>query len=142
MISSDLLTSPIDNGTNYLVFLGFCLIAAMFSGEFIDSIGKKVLNEIDEVKREIEDNNTENDAENIEGVSTNSDLTDEQRKVLESFIGSQYTYRSISGISKESNLDKTMVKNELVKLQKEGLVDVVQRQKGPRWRITSEGYKK
>lgn len=141
-ISSDLLLSDVNVETNYFLFLGFCLIASMFSGEFIDSIGKKVLNEINKVKKELEDSNTESDSEDIEEAYNTSDLSENQKKVLEAFLKSRFTYRSITGISKESSLDKTVVKQTLIELQNRGLIEVVQRKKGSRWKVTSEGYMK
>ncbi len=142
MISSDLLKAKDDVTTNYFVFLGFCLIASIFSGEFIDSIGKKVLNQIGEVKKEIEETNTEDDSPEINELNQDNDLTENQNLVLKAFIENKYTYRSISGLASQTGLDKTVIKKELVDLGKLGLTEVVERQKGPRWKITSEGYKK
>tara|TARA_R110002050_G_scaffold243066_1_gene379394 strand:- start:17063 stop:17656 length:594 start_codon:yes stop_codon:yes gene_type:complete len=141
MISSDLIKSNDPTTNNYLIFLGFCLIASIFSGEFIDSIGQRALSQIDAVQKEIEENNTENDSQIVEELINNSDLTEVQSNILKTFINSRFTYRSISGLAKELNLSTPIVKNELVGLQKAGLVEVVQRKKGPRWRITTEGYK-
>ena len=149
MISSDLLNNKNELPMNYFVFLGFCLIAAIFSGEFIDSIGKKVLNQISEVQREIEENNTEDDTEIIPDLTENFSKQDInpleesiEHQILQTFIDSKFTYRSVSGIAKQTNLDNSTTKKELIKLRKKGLVEVIQRQKGPRWKITSEGYKK
>lgn len=148
MISSDLLNNKNELPMNYFVFLGFCLIASIFSGEFIDSIGKKVLNQISEVQREIEDSNTEDDAEVKPTPSVNFDMQNmdpleesKAQQILQTFINSKYTYRSVSGIAKQTSLDNVTTKKELIKLRKKGLVEVIQRQKGPRWKITSEGYK-
>lgn len=95
MISSDLLTKSEAPPSNYFVFMGFCLIASIFSGEFIDSIGKKVLNQIGEVKKEIEETNTENETSEINELQQVSDLNENQQKILKAFIESKYTYRSI-----------------------------------------------
>ena len=149
MISSDLLNNKNQLPMNYFVFLGFCLIAAIFSGEFIDSIGKKVLSQISEVQREIEENNTEDDTEATIDPTVNFGKQDInpleesiEHQILQTFINSKFTYRSVSGIAKQTNLDNSTTKKELIKLRKKGLVEVIQRQKGPRWKITSEGYKK
>jgi hypothetical protein len=150
MISSDLLNNKDELTMNYFVFLGFCLIAAIFSGEFIDSIGQKVLNQISEVQKEIEENNTEDDTDvtppstEIFGAQNLKPLEEEsaEYQILQSFINSKFTYRSVSGIAKQTSLDKSTTKKELIKLRKKGCVEVIQRQKGPRWKITSEGYKK
>ena len=148
MISSDLLNNKSELPMNYFVFLGFCLIAAIFSGEFIDSIGKKVLNQISEVQKEIEDSNTEDDTEVTPTTSVNFEMQNIDpleesiaQQILQTFINSKYTYRSVSGIAKQTNLDNATTKKELINLRKKGLVEVIQRQKGPRWKITSEGYK-
>lgn len=141
MISSDLLKGEEIEILNYFIFLGFCLIASIFSGEFIDSIGKKVINQIREVKKEIEDSNTEDESLNIEEVNKIDSLDEKKKIILSAFINSRYTYRSISGLCKDTGLDKVTIKRELKDLLKLNLVTVVERQKGTKWKITSEGYK-
>lgn len=95
MIASDLIkaTIPFDN-INYLIFAGFCLVAAIFSRKFITSIGEKILEaakkaEItsNENKREIESTKLElsTTQDRIEDVKVSVNLKGEDlREVSES----------------------------------------------------------
>lgn len=122
--------------------MGFCLIAAIFSGEFIDSIGKKVLTQIGAVRQEIEEINTEDETQEVRAFERNEEISENQKKILDAFVHSKFTYRSISGLADQTDLDKGTVKQELVNLQKEGLTEVTDRQKGLRWKITTDGFRK
>jgi len=50
MISSNLLESSKNDLHDYFVITGFCIISAIFATNFIDSIAKKVMNQIRGVK--------------------------------------------------------------------------------------------
>lgn len=50
MISSNLIESSYKSDKDLLVFLGFCLIASIFSKRFIETIGEKILKQVEEVK--------------------------------------------------------------------------------------------
>jgi hypothetical protein len=49
MIASNLITNPKDE--DYLVFIGFCLIAAIFSRKFIFTIGERILEQVKKVEK-------------------------------------------------------------------------------------------
>ncbi|MCG8700886.1 MAG: hypothetical protein MI922_22725 [Bacteroidales bacterium] len=53
MISSDLLQTSKESTIDYFIIGGFCLVSGIFSNSFIDSIGKKVLNQLDNMKHEM-----------------------------------------------------------------------------------------
>lgn len=44
-ISSDLINQTQQHPENYLVYAGFCIVAAIFSRRFIDTLGERILNE-------------------------------------------------------------------------------------------------
>jgi len=54
-ISSNLLENCEKDSKNYFEPAGLCLIAAIFSRRFIDTIGKKILKEAAETKEEVKD---------------------------------------------------------------------------------------
>ena len=129
-----------DSFNKLMVFLGFCLIAAISSSEFIDSITKRLLSKIDKLQNEIESVNTEDDQVEeivINQIADNSEL---RQAILNTFIQSKFTYRSVSGISKQAGFNQAETKMELSRLQKEGLVKAVQRLKGLRFQLTSNGF--
>ena len=56
MISSDLLKiSGVDYAINLLIFFGICLVSAIFSRRFIETIGERILNEAKEAKKEVQE---------------------------------------------------------------------------------------
>jgi hypothetical protein len=58
MLSSNLIkvTSGFEN-TNYFVFAGFCFIAGYFSDRFIDTIGDRILKELEQTKNKVNSTN-------------------------------------------------------------------------------------
>lgn len=75
MIASDLIKNPGQyDGINYLIFAGFCLIAAIFSRRFISTIGERIL----EAAQQAEKNSKETKKE-IE--STKQELSNTQERI-------------------------------------------------------------
>lgn len=54
IIQSNLLEDK-GNNISYMVFAGFCLIAAIFSNTFIDTLSKQVFQQLDEVKAKVKE---------------------------------------------------------------------------------------
>jgi hypothetical protein len=54
MISSDLITNSRLDDKYFLVFAGLCLVAAIFSGRFIDSIGERILKKVEEQEKKVD----------------------------------------------------------------------------------------
>lgn len=50
MISSDLINKAKTNDQETLVFIGFCLVASIFSKRFIETIGEKILRQVEHAK--------------------------------------------------------------------------------------------
>lgn len=147
MISSDLLETSKESRLDYLVIAGFCLISGIFSNNFIDSLGKKLLNQIQSLENNI--NDVRNDLENttIEEEITEEikffkfELDVKEFRTLEVFKDSKYIYRSISGIYRDTPFEKDEIKEYLIKLENNNLVEKVERKSGFRWKISEEGKK-
>lgn len=141
MISSNLLEKSKTDPYAYFIILGFGLIASIFSSDFISALGKKILNELKDVKKEVENSNTEDEV-----LATQSQknmgfiLNPHEEDILHAFKNNNYTYRSITGLSNQTGLEKETIKGLLSSLVGYDLIEVVQRSKGPRWRMTSQGY--
>lgn len=55
MISSDLIANCRNDDKYYFVFAGLCLVAGIFSRRFINSIGKKILDQVEKTKEKVYD---------------------------------------------------------------------------------------
>ena len=149
MLSSDLINFDSDyNEINYFVFAGFCFVAGYFSDRFINSIGEKILRDLENTKSQVNQviNETKENEEKLDFlVSSESDSADDIQdsaeidlsefraqnqfnddeikekldKVINAFKG-KYRFRSVKGLSKELNYPETIIKSILEGLEKEG----------------------
>jgi len=67
------------------------------------------------------------------------ELDDNKRRVLEALGGGQYTFRTLSGLSKDTGLDRPNVNEILTNLISKGLAGQAMRRKGIKWFITEDG---
>ena len=158
MISSDLIQRSEAGVYNIFVILGFCLIAAISSKAFITSLSDKILKEakeakeyalssvkrIDKVQDEIDPlirRNLETDPDEGDIQPELSDTTDQSIRVLSALNRPDFTYRSISGIIKGTDIDadRAKIREILLLLEKDGYVRSIDRGKGPRYYITGSG---
>ncbi len=142
-IASDLLKDTPAKGDfrAYFTFLGFCIIAAIYSREFISTVGEKILDKLSQVERDLEEVHTEEEDQELPKHPQSKDLNEQEKIVLNSFSTSAI-YRSISGIRQSTGFTKSEVINALDELVRLSLVEVVQRTSGPRWKITALGRQK
>jgi hypothetical protein len=82
MIASDLIkaTTPYDN-INYLIFAGFCLVAAIFSRRFITSIGEKILEAAKKAEISAKENKKEIESTKLELSTTQDRIEDVKASV-------------------------------------------------------------
>lgn len=146
MISSNLLELSKTDQHNYFVITGFCIISAIFATNFIDSIAKKVLNQIGSVKDDLENVKSDLDPLTTEtDIQIGTDLVDknpiehEESEILIAIFDSKYTHRSISGLFKELKYEKETIKDILKKLVEKNLIIEVQRKSGIRWKLSEKG---
>jgi len=133
---------------NYFVIAGFCLLASIFSKRFIEDVFTRVMKaekDAQEAKikvNEFEDSKSEFDDDDIpmpsgigllKGVSDDIENT---KKVIKAILQSQYTYRTLSGIARDSKLDKETVANILANLKAKGFAKNKQNKQGSYiWKI-------
>ena len=165
MISSGLLSDSCEDNLKLLVFAGFCLIAAISSRAFISTISDRILDATKAARKEVEnarmelssvqseiapliEKETEGDEEEVaaESIQESREIDniiaglDETEKTVLNALGlGPYTYRSISGLTKETNLDKELVHKTLNSLINRGLVSQSLRKKGLRWYLSEKG---
>lgn len=165
MISSNIIEETNAKPDKLFIFGGFCLIAAISSKTFIQTLSSKVVQQLNEVKKEVttvkkdidpliqQQTEPDNINENKIDISLKSmiDMKDsklseafkeadtDNTKVLKTFILSQYTYRSTSGLAKDTGLDSAKVKKILDELMLKDYVAQISTDKGPKFYITSKG---
>jgi hypothetical protein len=171
MISSNLIDTikgtngaPADH-SKILVFAGFCLIAAISSSAFIQTLSDRILNEakaarkqaaeakaeavratdqVAEVQATVEpiiDRQTEPEpvAEAVAIAASTEVVSEKERKILEAFARSRFTHRTVNGLSVDTGLGSRELESLLPELAARGFVDKLQGKTGPRWFITPEG---
>ena len=142
-----------------LVFAGLCLIAAFSARSFIDSISRRVLQQVEQIKErqsEVEQqvavNSEKIDDQKAEPVSADDHeaeaatvdetppaIGEGERRIIEALA--RKSYRTVSGIVEDSDLDRTAVFAQLRELAKKGLAVPTTSKKsgGLRWMITPLG---
>jgi len=126
---------------NYFVIGGFCLVGSIYSKRFIEDIygritkaeevakdAKKTAEEAKKATNEIEQSVTEtDDVPNIVGLETfQVDSLDPKTLNFQSIIralrDSRYIYRTSTGISKDTGIDKSVLKDYLDEMIASGLI--------------------
>jgi len=130
----------------YFVFFGFCIVASIFSAKFLQSLGDKLLQEVNQVKQKQEEldettgilvqQNSDPgsvpeilvDPNFLEGPHSRGaamPLSDEQ-KIMIAFSG-KYAFRTLAGIVQDSGLDKTAAQALLNDLERKGKLQKIRR---------------
>jgi len=149
MLSSNLIKDTKDfDQINYFVFAGFCFIAGFFSERFINSMGEKILRDLEKTKEKVNEaiSSVKENEEKIDFiVSSESDIDDSEiqskinlsdltsqspfaddditmqtDKVIKSFAGKN-RFRTVQGISKELNYTPLIVESILNGFQSHGV---------------------
>lgn len=166
IIKSDLgsVANPDDPYYNYLVFAGLCLIAAIFSDKFIDSIGERILQKVEKAEKTAEESNRKVDiviahdaepdeedeamapfdAELAPRASRRSTSADKAQnkaepestnQIISCLRSGKYEYRTVGGIAKETGLNRNDVEQMLKRLEKEGSVVHLQTKNRTLWTL-------
>lgn len=154
MISSSLMQQLELDAGKLLVFIGFCLIAAITSSAFIRSLSDKVLKEATEAKRlskETHDSmmpillrETEAAPEEAEpGRRTEAaSLDPEKNEILFALASGKYAWRTADGLHRQAGLDLSAVETHLKDLLEGGYVLCREDTQGiKRWAVTAAGRK-
>ncbi len=143
-----------------LVLAGFCLVAAISSRAFITSMSDRVLREVKEVKQEAakaqeeaaeikatmesfverDDGEVAETGSSFSTTDTPPELSADEKTVIGVMANSSFAMRSLSGISKQAEFDKTRANVAITSLMEKNLVAQGISQKGyPRWFLTTAG---
>ncbi|PKM52379.1 MAG: hypothetical protein CVV02_01105 [Firmicutes bacterium HGW-Firmicutes-7] len=152
MISSDLIVESATDKNKLLVVGGFCLIAAISSKSFINTLSDKLLvdfrkriTEVEEELQPIIEKETESDSASFsfdrsqKRIVGFKDSDTDKIKVLRTLCGGKYTYRSINGIIDETEIGEEEVKAALENLLSNNSVGLSESKNGLRYYITNYG---
>lgn len=150
-ISSNLLETGQSNWLIIFIFFGFCLIAALFSRSFLESMYSRVIRQAKKAEDEaleVKGANSEPDEpENDRSLKTEllherENLTENENKILYAFGIGKYTFRSFSGLKSETALSKDVVQSNLDSLvSKELIVKTFGNDRQCLWYLTLTGKK-
>jgi hypothetical protein len=146
---TDLMSGKDGSPGDMLIFIGFCLLAAISSRKFISSLSEKVLREVSEANKaareasEAVDNtivepesDTDQDRPSMDAISA---LSQDERSVLKAMQHSRYPLRSAAGLATDVQKPKAVTYDALSSLRHKGYVAQIIRTRGDRWALTKPG---
>jgi hypothetical protein len=170
MISSNLLKEirgegkePTGDLLKLFVLAGFCLVAAVSSRAFIRTISDRLLQEVKDVRAVAQDARAEAAAATAvvapfveeeespfeaprimtefgPATSPRGAISNDDAKIIRSLATGGFSMRSLTGIAKDTGLEKQLANNRLSKLMSSGLVVQAQSKSGqPRWYLSALG---
>lgn len=167
MVSSNLLKEASESGGEYkyFIFAGFCLIAAFFSNRFLQSVSDRVIQDLQDKTRKIEEETTENKEKvealidknvdepnaadiDVENPIQKAEVLKEKAEdkdlnaLLKSFSESNYSFRTINGLSKSTGLEISETKKLVKELENKEVLRMHKRKDGTSiYSITEIGKK-
>lgn len=142
-----------------LVFIGFCLVAAMYGKKFIQTVSDSVLRKAERAEKVAHEANKK--AEQAETLAEhliepseshlqatslvpNARLDPKECDILKALTNTRYLLRSAAGLAVESRIDKATTDTILTVLRSQKFVGLTEyvgadRQSKPYWYITPEG---
>lgn len=146
MISSNLISESSSDSSKLFIIFGFCLVASLYSNEFIQSISSRILNEVKKTEEEVKSLKNEVEpfiAQGTEPAETRNtiihsiDFDSNTKKIIEVLGGGKYVWRTSRGILRQTGIQREIVLESLQKLVEKRLA-IRTLEKG-RWGLTSEG---
>lgn len=159
MISSNLMDMIRGTGTTpgdplkLLVFVGICLVAAIFSTRFIQTIGDRVLQEVQDAKKKAAEFKKEvaplvsKFTEQPEAPHPTDNqqpkLEQHEQAILNALANPKYVYRFVTGVAKETGVPLGETEQKLADLTKRGLAGRTVRARDNKvlWFVTTEGQR-
>ncbi|GAB3100257.1 hypothetical protein G8770_04135 [Aestuariicella hydrocarbonica] len=156
LVNSDLILEIQGDPSRLLIFTGFCLVAAIAARVLIVSMSDRLSREVALAKAQAEATQhelrvlqdelmpliageTEQDVLDDHNVELDSDLDEGAAKVLQALAESDFTFRSLPGLCRETEMDEATVSKTLAILVSKDLSGKVSGQQGMRWHLTREG---
>lgn len=159
LVNSDLIAESSQDPTRFLIFTGFCLIAAIASRFLVTSVSDRILSEArrareqsDRVMHELYlvqselrpliETETEADLKIEPGPLTPEEEPDvTTAHVLKTLGNGRYIFRSLGGLCKEVDVDEpTMIKTLEIMVAR-NLAGRITGKQGVRWHLTDGGHR-
>lgn len=131
---------------NYLILAGFCVLASLTAKGFLENLSGQLAsveakaNEAKQLAQDAEKRSEEIDNIddiNIGKIQNTKFNENEVKKIIKSILASKYTYRTIGGIAKETEMSEEKVLEILNTLKKSGWAKSREGNKGNEvWKIT------
>ena len=148
MISSSLVADSKTDPLKLLVIAGFCIVAAISSKAFIESLSKRLLNQVEQLDRD--QKTLREDVEpvlakekepvaNQVAIASRIDLDDDDKKVLEVLANPKWSMRSLSGIMTDTGFKDIKAAWSLTKLCDQALARKNTKDGKDWWWLTTEG---
>jgi hypothetical protein len=153
IISSKLIYNSKNEHLEYFVFGGFCLLASVFSSKFLQSLGDRILKELNEVKKENKDNKEKVDVmvsqksddkqtEKFVDAKLKIQAGEDVEKIIAALQDDEFTFRTINGLTTASNTNESTVKTILLHLEDKDYVRQFKRLDGVTlWTLTTKGQR-
>lgn len=152
-VSSKLIYDSQQFPLKYFVFGGFCLLASVFSSKFLQSLSDRILKELNEVKKDNKENAEKVDAivsqksddkqtENFSDEKLKQKAGNDLNNIITALQNDKYTFRTITGLAKDTALSEQAIKAILLQLEDREIVTQVRRSDGiTLWALTSKGQR-
>lgn len=144
----------------YLVFLGICLIAAFSARGFLESVSRRVLRDIENVKEEqrnleqqvqttgelVDENAHARPVDSVERLAAATAVVESvslpqvgelERNALRAL--STLSFRTVAGLAEDLGEARAKTKEVLESLRQKGLTTIEVGPAGARWKITDKG---
>ena len=148
MISSNLLFEAQRQIDKIFIFAGFCLLASVFSKNFLENMYNKILQKVGDMGKQvkrIEEASSEPDiptGDVTEESLKQKGITKIEYELLNTLSSGRYTYRSVAGLIKQSDSDRNLVSDSINTLLSKKLIESRYMGKNQiRYFISSEGRK-
>jgi hypothetical protein len=136
MVSSDTLSKGEKDPSSLLVFIGICVLAALFAVRLSyrrPETGMEQISSVKEAIARIETDLCEPDLSELKGAEMETiqgDLKPDDYRVLEGLAQGRFIFRSISGLAADTGLGRDLLARRLPLLARQGLL---------RRRLTEDG---
>jgi hypothetical protein len=148
MISSSLVTDSKTDLLKLLVIAGFCIVAAISSKAFLESLSKRLLNQVEQLDKEqkslredVEPVIVKEQEPNADQISVASryDLDQDDKSVLNVLANPKWSMRSLTGIMKDTGFGDIKAAFSLTKLCDLGLARKNTKDNKDWWWLTTDG---
>lgn len=148
MISSSLVADSKSDYLKLVIIAGFCIIASISSKAFIESLAKRLLNQVEQLDKEQKTLRDEVEPVIVKerepageqlSIASRYDLDADDKNVLKELANPKWSTRSTSGIMKATALEDIKAARSLTRLRDLGLARKNTKDNIDWWWLTSEG---